>query len=209
LLDMATSEKHLLRSRRRNLLGWAKSLKKKYHVDQPYAKAVKLLALSLFDQTRALHGLGNNERLLLEIAARVHEIGMYVRVGGHHRHAAYLIMAAPLLGISDAEKTILAQTVRYQRKAFPDEGHETFAALDKTERSSVCCLSAILRLAIALNKDRRNRVATVRVETDEKHLTLHLEGKGNLLLERWAVLKTSDYVTRAFNRSLNIDLNVD
>ncbi len=209
LLDMATSEKHLLRSRRRNLLGWAKSLKKKYHVDQPYAKAVKLLALSLFDQTRGLHGLGNNERLLLEIAARVHEIGMYVRVGGHHRHAAYLIMAAPLLGISDAEKTILAQTVRYQRKAFPDEGHEAFAALDKTERSSVCCLSAILRLAIALNKDRRNRVASIRVETDEEHLTLHLEGEGNLLLERWAVLKTSDYVTRAFNRSLNIDLNVD
>jgi len=209
LLDMAASEKHLLRSRRRNLLGWAKSLKKKYHVDQPYAKAVTRLALSLFDQTRDLHNLGNSERLLLEIAARVHEIGMYVRVGGHHRHAAYLIMAAPLLGISNAQKSVLAQTVRYQRKAFPDDGHAAFAELNQQEQNSVCCLSALLRMAIALNKDRRDRVSAVRVEHDEQCLSLHLEGQGDLLLERWAALKTGDYIARAFNRTLHIDLNVD
>ncbi len=207
LLDMVDSEKNLLHSRRRNLLAWAKSLKKKYHVDQHYAKSVARLALSLFDQTRgSLHHMGNNDRLLLEIAARVHEIGMYVRVGGHHRHAAYLIMASPLLGLSDTEKKVLAQTVRYQRKATPDENHEAFRELDEENRRKVWQLSAMLRLAIALNKDRRDRVRHVDVEITPDIITLHLEGRGDLLLERWAVLKVSAYIEQALSHRLHIDL---
>ena len=209
LLDMADSEKNLMRSRRRNLLAWARSLKKKYHVDQRYAKTVARLALDMFDALRDVHGLDNNARLLLEIAARVHEIGMYVRIGGHHRHAAYLIMAAPLLGVSAEEKTVLAQTVRYHRKAAPSEKHEAFAALDEPARETVRKLSALLRLAIALNKERRDRVKSLRTEIGNQTVILHLEGEGDLLLERWAALKTGEYFAEAFARELHIDLNLD
>ncbi len=206
LLDMVDSEKNSFHSRRRNLLAWARSLKQKYQVDQEYANAVSTLALSLFDQSVELHQLGNRERLLLEIGARVHEIGMYIRVGSHHRHAAYLISASPLLGLSDREKQLLAQLVRYQRKAFPCEKHEGFADLEKCDQQKVWHLSALLRLAIALNKERRNRVDSVDVEIGKKEITLHPQGQGDLLLERWAILNTADYFELAFHRKLHIDL---
>ncbi len=207
LLDMVDSEDKTLHSRRRNLLAWARSLKKKYHVDQHYAKEVARLALSLFDQTRGrLHNMDNRDRLLLEIAARVHEIGMYVRVGGHHRHAAYLISAAPLLGLSAREKAILTQSVRYQRKAWPCREHEGFAALAPEDRQKVWQLSALLRLAIALNKDRRDRVRHVGVRIDDGLIALQLDGKGDLLLERWAALQLAGYLEQAFGHRLHIDL---
>ncbi len=207
LLDMVDSEDKTLHSRRRNLLAWARSLKKKYHVDQHYAKSVTKLALSLFDQTRGqLHKMNNRDRLLLEIASRVHEIGMYVRVGGHHRHAAYLISAAPLLGLSDREKAVLAQTVRYQRKASPSHEHQAFDELNQHDRTRVWQLSAMLRMAIALNKDRRDRVGEVQVDIGSDTMTLHLEGDSDLLLERWSVLKVADYIEAAFDRKLDIDL---
>ncbi len=209
LLDMVDSEDNTLHSRRRNLLAWARSLKKKYHVDQHYAKSVTRLALSLFDQTRgSLHEMSNRDRLLLELAGRVHEIGMYVRVGGHHRHAAYLISAAPLLGLSDDEKKLLAQTVRYQRKASPSHEHEDFDALDKHDRAKVWKLSAFLRMAIALNKDRRDRVQHIGVEISNKIIGLHLEGEGDLLLERWSALKLAKYIELAFDHKLHIDLQL-
>jgi exopolyphosphatase/guanosine-5'-triphosphate,3'-diphosphate pyrophosphatase len=208
LLDMVASEKNSFHSRRRNLLAWARSLKQKYHVDQQYADAVSALALSLFDQSHSLHQLGNRERLLLEIGARVHEIGMYVRVGSHHRHAAYLISVSPLLGLADSEKHLLAQLVRYQRKAYPCQKHEGFAALDKCDQQKVWHLSALLRLAIALNKERRNRVNSVHMEIGNKEVTLHPEGQGDLLLERWAILNTTDYFEQAFQRKMHIDLNL-
>jgi len=209
LIGMMESEDVSMHSRRRNLLAWARSLKKKYHVDQSYAKSVARLALSLFDQTYAAHGLGKRERLLLEVACRAHEIGMYVRVGGHHRHAAYLISASPLLGISAGEKAVLEHTVRYQRKACPSDDHQGFMLLNKEDRQSVWILSCLLRLAIALNKDRRNRIHHVGVCLDEESMCLQLKGDGDLLLERWAALKVTAYVNQAFSLSLHIDTSVN
>jgi len=208
MLDMVDSEQRTFRSQRRNLLAWARSLKKKYHVDRKYGKHVAHLALALFDQTRALHHLSHRNRLLLELAAHVHEIGMYVRVGGHHRHAAYLVSVAPLLGLSATEKNLLAQVVRYQRKGAPNESHEAFVALDAVQQQMVWQLSALLRLAIALNKERRNRVDDVEVLIEGDDMTLHLEGHGDLLLERWAALKTADYIKQAFGLHLHIDLDL-
>jgi len=206
LLDMVDSESVSMQSRRRNLMAWARSLRKKYHVDQQYAETVTSLALSLFDQLISKHGMGNHQRLLLELAARVHEIGMYVRVGGHHRHAAYLISASPLLGLSDREKAVLAQTVRYQRKAPPCSEHEDFMALDKAEQQQVWYLSAILRLALALNKDRRDRVSHVELVDGKQQIALELQGRGDLLLERWAAMKVSSYFEQAFGLPLSIQL---
>ncbi|MDQ6968002.1 MAG: Ppx/GppA phosphatase family protein [Mariprofundaceae bacterium] len=208
LIGMMESEDVTMHSRRRNLLAWARSLKKKYHVDQHYAKSVARLALSLFDQMNALHHLGDSERLLLELACRAHEIGMYIRVGGHHRHAAYLISASPLLGLSKEDKSVLAHTVRYQRKAFPSDEHESFMALNKADKQRVWFLSAILRLAIGLNKDRRDRIYHVNVSIDDQNITLNLEGDGDLLLERWASLLVEKYIYNAFDRKLQIALDV-
>ncbi|PJA31258.1 MAG: exopolyphosphatase, partial [Zetaproteobacteria bacterium CG_4_9_14_3_um_filter_53_7] len=208
LLDMVAPERNLQHSRRISLLGWARSATKKYQVDQSHALAVARLVLDLFSQTEALHGLGEDERLLLEVAARVHEIGMYVRVGRYHRHAAYLIMAAPLLGLSVEERTVLAETVHYQRKSCPSIVHEAFAGLGDAARKKVWKMSALLRLSIALNKDRRDRVRNIVVDCDDKTLTLRIEGRGDLLLERWAVLQVADYIQQAFGRTLQIDLNL-
>ncbi|RMG91115.1 MAG: Ppx/GppA family phosphatase [Zetaproteobacteria bacterium] len=205
LLDMTASPEYRLRSRRRTLLAWARSLKAKYHVDQHYAETIVRLALSLFDQLTPLHRMDHRDRLLLEVAARVHEIGMYIRVGGHHRHAAYLIMAAPLLGLSDDEKRLLAQTVRYHRKAWPSHEHEGFRELSPEQQRKVWVLSAMLRLAIALNKERRDRVQHVHVDIGPRHLSLKLEGHGDMLLERWAVLRVRDYVRKALGLKLRLE----
>ncbi len=205
LIDMTASPDYRLRSRRRTLLAWARSLKAKYHVDQHHAETVARLALSLFDQLAPMHRLDHRDRLLLEVAARVHEIGMYIRVGGHHRHAAYLIMASPLLGLSDEEKSVLAQTVRYHRKAWPSHEHEGFRQLSSELQRKIWILSAILRLAIALNKERRDRVRLVRADVGARHLRLTIEGHGDMLLERWAVLRLRDYVRKAFDLKLRLE----
>jgi exopolyphosphatase/guanosine-5'-triphosphate,3'-diphosphate pyrophosphatase len=155
-----------------------------------------------------LHGLGVSERLLLEVACRAPEIGMYIRVGGHHRHAAYLISASPLLGLTSEEKAVLAYTVRYQRKAFPCEEHQEFMKLREADQRSVCFLSSFLRLAIALNKDRSDRVCGVHVVLDNENITLHLEGDGDLLLERWASLQVEDYIHYVFGLKLEISLDI-
>jgi len=208
ILDMVDSEQRTFSSQRRNLLAWARSLKKKYHVSHKFGKEVARLSLELFDQTQSLHHMPHRDRLLLEIASLVHVIGLYVRVGGYHRHSAYLISVSPLLGLSKQEKKLLSQVVRYQRKAAPSDSNETFASMSEADQKKVWQLSGLLRLGIALNKERRNRVHDVHVKAGKKDITLKLEGDGDLMLERWAALQTADFITEAFDRKLHIDLNL-
>ena len=59
----------------------------------------RALALSLFDQTQALHELGDRDREMLEYAALLHDIGQHVSRKGHHRHAAYLVENGELRGL--------------------------------------------------------------------------------------------------------------
>jgi len=209
ILDMVDSEQQTFASQRRNLLAWARSLKKKYHVSHKFGKEVARLSLELFDQSIELHQMPHRDRLLLEIASLVHEIGLYIRVGGYHRHSAYLISVSPLLGLSKLEKSILAQVVRYQRKAGPTLDNHSFSDMSNEDQQKIWQLSALLRLGIALNKERRNRVHDVQVEISSNHISLHLEGDGDLMLERWAILQTADYTEQAFQRKLHIDLNLD
>jgi len=209
ILDMMDSEQQTFASQRRNLLAWARSLKKKYHVSHKFGKEVARLSLELFDQSIELHHMPHRDRLLLEIASLVHEIGLYIRVGGYHRHSAYLISVAPLLGLSKLEKNILTQVVRYQRKAAPSLNNQNFANMEPEDQRKIWQLSAFLRLGIALNKERRNRVHDVQLEISPENISLHLEGDGDLMLERWAILQTADYTKQAFQRSLHIDLEVN
>jgi len=206
-LDMMDSTQQTFVSKRLNLLAWVRSLKKKYHVDKKYGEEVSRLALELFDQSMGLHHMDSGDRLLLEIASLTHELGMYVRVGGHHRHAAYLISASPLIVLDKYEKLMLSQIVRYQRKAEPSESHPEFERLKREEKKKVWQLSALLRVAIALNKDRRSRVSSMEVKIDKKSVTLYLLGSSDMLLERWAVLKTAPYFKQALGRSLHMDLD--
>src|SRR4249919_3482005 len=55
-----------------------------------HAQQVARLALSIFDQTRSVHGLGDREREWLEYAALLHDIGNHISYEGHHRHSYYL-----------------------------------------------------------------------------------------------------------------------
>ena len=176
----------------------AVAIVKKYEIDQKHANRVGALALSLFDQTKNLHGLSKRDRLLLELAALLHEVGNFVGIGGHHRHAYYIISQTPILGLSDAELQIVANVARYHRKAPPEVSHESYKALDEKDRDRVRSLSALLRVADALDHDHRQRVSAVRAKVRGDELRLSLKTRGDVTLDAWSVEDKGDLFRDVF-----------
>ncbi|MBD2430888.1 MULTISPECIES: Ppx/GppA phosphatase family protein [Fischerella] len=129
---------------------------KKYHVNLEHSDRVAIFALSIFDQTQGiLHNWGAEERQLLWAAAILHNCGHFVSHDSHHKHSYYLIRNGELLGYTETEMEIIANIARYHRKSPPKKKHENFRnLLHKEHRQMVSQLSAILRLAVAL--DRRH-----------------------------------------------------
>jgi exopolyphosphatase/guanosine-5'-triphosphate,3'-diphosphate pyrophosphatase len=65
--------------------------RQRYRSDSDHVKHVAKLATRLFDNLAAEHGLNARDRLLLEVAALLHDIGLFVSLRGHHKHAMYLL----------------------------------------------------------------------------------------------------------------------
>src|SRR5262245_21165873 len=97
------------------------------------------LALQIFDQLVALHGLGPRERLLLEAAGCLHDIGHVTEHPGsaHHQESARLIRGQHWRNFGPADVEVIAQVARYHRKEMPELTHDEFRALAETDRRLV------------------------------------------------------------------------
>src|SRR5262252_2384125 len=113
---------------------------------------VARLALALFDQTRAIHGLTDREREWLEYASILHDVGVHISYDRHHKHSYYLIKNGHLRGFEPEEIETIALAARYHRQATPKRTHEGFCELRRGARRTVRTLAAILRLAESLDR---------------------------------------------------------
>ncbi|MEP0794466.1 Ppx/GppA family phosphatase [Trichocoleus sp. DQ-A3] len=191
--------------RERNVIKTAR----KYGVNLEYAQRVAEFALSLFDQTQGiLHHWGSEERELLWAAAILHNCGHHISHSSHHKHSFYLIRNGELLGYTEAEIDVIANLARYHRKSAPRKKHENYQNLPtKQHRQIVAQLSALLRLAVALDRRQIGAIREVQCQYNEetKELQLHLkptQPDDDCALEIWSL----DYKKDVFEAEYGIKL---
>lgn len=183
----------------------AQILGRRYHFDQAHARQVTDLALSLFDQLAELHELEARERLLLLAAALLHDIGIFIGYRRHHKHAYYIISQNELPGLSAEDMQIVAHTARYHRKSEPAPSHELFMELSDGARRRVTRLAALLRVADALDREHLQNVRDVRASVKDGTIVLRVRGRGELVLEQWAVARKSGLFQKAFGRPIRVE----
>jgi len=204
LLDLLQGQNGDGKALAHQAIAWARNMARKYHADLGHARHVRILARKLFSRLKDIHQLNDRDLLLLQVSAIVHEIGITVRPNKHHRHAFYLINASPMVGLSSGEKKLVALVVRYHRKRTPDADNEPFSELTEAQQKRVFRLNVLLRLAIALDKERHGNVRAIHINDSENIIRLQVDGKGDLLLERWAARKEAAWFEAIFDHKLEI-----
>ena len=114
-----------------------------------HVQHVAMLAVHLFDEVEDLHGLGDQDRLVLEAASCLHDVGWSAAPNGkgYHRESARIIREHAWKYFNSASVALMAQVARYHRKSLPDLEHEEFAALSPAERLRVQALHVLQRLS--------------------------------------------------------------
>ncbi|MEB3341121.1 Ppx/GppA phosphatase family protein [Okeania sp.] len=190
--------------RQRNTL----KIAQKYQVNIENGERVASLALHLFDQTQGLlHNWGYEERELLWSAAILHNCGVYVSHSAHHKHSYYLIRNGELLGYSEIEIEIIANLARYHRKTLPKKKHEHYHNLPKKYQQLVSELSALLRLAVALDRRQIGAIANVKCQLNKNKQEFHLwlrpaDPEDDCALELWSL----EYKKEAFEKEFGLKL---
>jgi exopolyphosphatase/guanosine-5'-triphosphate,3'-diphosphate pyrophosphatase len=181
----------------------------KYRGNLDHARTVHGLAVQLFDGMSPLHGYGHRERTYLEAAAIMHDVGRFVRPSDHHKHSLYLIQNTELVGVTNSELKVIAAVARYHTRATPSPSHPEYAALSKPRQTLVNVLSAILRIADALDREHTSDVKSVIVHCDDKQVLLLPQYAGDLLLPEWALRSKKRWFEEVFSRPLVLGSQAD
>ena len=133
------------------------------HSEAAHCEHVRRLAAQLFDQLAPVHELPPGQRVPLELGALLHDVGLAVNAEAHHKHGEYLVRYADIPGFGGHQQAVVACMVRYHGKATPEAHHRLYRSLAPSERRSVRQLAALLRIAVALDTSRTQKVR--RIET--------------------------------------------
>lgn len=178
------------------------SLARRCSWPEAHSRHVARLALELFDQTRELHRLDDDDRELLEYGALLHDIGEHVAHEGHDRHAAYLVHHGNLRGLTPAAISVLTGLVRWHRRGDPKPNDDLVGTLDPDQRDRVRRLAAILRIADGLDRGRKQIVTGVQVRLGPELVLLHIRSDGDPELELWGARRKRELFERTFSREV-------
>jgi exopolyphosphatase / guanosine-5'-triphosphate,3'-diphosphate pyrophosphatase len=189
------------------------SVARRYDYDVPHSHHVALLATRIFDDTHDLHGMSETERRLLEYAALLHDIGYHIAHNNHHRHGLYLIKNAEMPGFTGNEIALIATAVRYHRGSLPKKGmdarsrreHEDYFGLERSQRSKLLKLAAILQIADGLDRSHGQLVSGVRCELTGNRVTFYLECQGDCDLEMWSAERKASWFSEVFQFSTRFE----
>lgn len=203
-LDLAEAGTRSIEEFEAQVLASAEALGEKHRFDRAHGRHVAMLTGRLFDLLEGEHSLSRRHRLLLLVAALLHDIGLYVSLRAHHKHSQYLLSASQIFGLTDEETAIVSNIARYHRRGLPARSHLPYVALDRGDRLVVNQLAGILRVANALDAEHLQKVRDLRLVRRERAWTLELDGEGDLTMEQLAATARTDLFAETFGRQLLI-----
>jgi len=141
----------------------ALQLSEKFEVNIDHAQQVTALCEQLFHSLTDIHLLDSYDLLLLRAAAILHEAGGFIQSKAHHKHSMYLIMHSEIFGMSQSDVNIIALISRVTK------------------------LSALLRVADALDRAHTSRIRNIHIEVQKRKLILNIRDVQDASVERLAM----------------------
>lgn len=183
-----------------HILKAAQDLARTCGYEAVHTNHVTWMALKLFDELQPLHQLNNTQRFYLECAGILHDIGWLEGWKGHHKTSLRIILRTPLLPVEHQERLIIGSIARYHTRAMPGLHHDHFASLNRADRWIVMVLSALLRLADALDRTHRCQIEDLNCTFSRRKIRLQYQAVERQRKNERAALKNSDLLKEVFNR---------
>ena len=177
----------------------ARNIGKRYGVSKPHVQSVEKIALAIFDGMKKFPGLGARERLLLQCAVYLHDCGKYVSLADAADCNYQIVMATEIIGISHMEREMIAQVVRFN--TLPMESYDVLSEtsdLGIDEYLTVNKLTAILRLANAMDRSHLQKVEQIRASLHDDKLVLNLVANKDYALEQGLLGEKIDFFEDVF-----------
>lgn len=183
-----------------DIIAAARSISKRYKCSQAHIRNLEGLALQVFDRMKKVHGMGSRERLLLQIAVILHNCGKFISLENVSECAFNIIMATEIIGLSHAEREMIAYTVKFNTSPYTYYTERTGQSdLSADEYLCVAKLTAILRIVNALDRTHRQKCEEATVTLKEHELRIVVTSREDLSLEIGTFQEKAAFFEEVFN----------
>ena len=168
-----------------DILVTSKNIAKRYSSSKSHIQGTMNLCLNIFDSMKKVHGMGMRERLLIQIAALLHDCGKYISMGNVSECSYQIIMSTEIIGLSSLERKMIAYAVGYNTTAFADydEIQMLGAGIDRESYIKIAKMTAILRLANAMDRSHCQKVKGIKTVLKDRELQMVMDSSQDISLE--------------------------
>ena len=168
-----------------DILVTSKNIAKRYSSSKSHIQGTMNLCLNIFDSMKKVHGMGKRERLLIQIAALLHDCGKYISMGNVSECSYQIIMSTEIIGLSSLERKMIAYAVRYNTTAFVYyyEIQMLGAGIDRESYIKIAKMTAILRLANAMDRSHCQKVKGIKTVLKDRELQMVMDSSQDISLE--------------------------
>ena len=183
-----------------DILMAAKNIGKRYAVNRPHVQNLEMTALAMFDATKKMHGMKERERLLLQMAVMLHDVGKYISFNNVADSSYNIIMSNEIIGLSHIEREMVALIARYNTVTLPSYDELVMeSSLSAEQYLTVSELTAIVRLANALDRSHLQKIQAIRATLKERELQLSLTVNRDFTLEQGLCQQKLDFFNEVFS----------
>lgn len=186
--------------------GLAYSLGEDFNYDRNHALAVEQFAIAIFQKLAPHYNLTSRQLLLLRIACILHDIGKYIRLDSHYFYSYQLILSLDIFGLSNLEKRMVALAVYHHAKSMlSTKFNHTLIALDREYRADVAKLSAILRIADALDRSYCQKIKSFKILLKKDELVIKVKCNKDLSLEYWTFQSKAEFFAQVYGIKVTLE----
>ena len=180
-----------------DILSEARSIAKRYKTNRIHTERVEEFAMAIFDATKKIHGLGKREKLLLHLATILHSCGKFININNSSENSYHIIMSTEIIGLSHMERETVANIVYYNKEELPSYQQMGRWLPVQTYRI-IAKLSAILRIANALDRSHQQKIQQFTITIKEHELLIVADTPMDLSLEMGLFTEKSDYFKKVY-----------
>ncbi len=182
-----------------DILVCVRNISKRYMGSRKRGETLEKIALTIFDSMKKVHGLGQRERLLLRLAALLHDCGKYVSMVNLGECSYSIIMATEIIGLSHTEREIVANVVKFNHEEF--EYYEVLrtSIMDREAYLKIAKLTAILRVANGLDRSHKQKFKDVKTVLKDDVLTITVDTNEDITLEKGMFSHRADFFEEVYS----------
>lgn len=180
-----------------DIVNCARNISKRYMGSKKRGETLEKIALTIFDSTKKIHGMGKRERLLLRIAALLHDCGKYISMVNLGECSYEIIKSTEIIGLSHLERQIVATVVKYNHMDFDYFKEE--GGFDTASYLIISKLTAILRVANGLDRSHKQKFKDIRTSLKDNQLIVTVNTLEDITLEKGLFDEKADFFEEVFS----------